>query len=591
MADIEELDLEEEEERAPSRDPNRKKSKSSKKARKSLSEEEKWVSGGLAVMVPAVGLLYRDEIEAWLYDNRVWLIGLAVLLLGSCVVAMGRAARGKRTRGPKSPKVQHTAVFGAEGLEPSLPASEAGAAPFPAPTGSAGSMGAEGVAPALTSSPSAAFQAPAPDDAPALAAALKLDYSGGKPRTVRRGRVELGEEWVIELPPGGVYGDLASKAHRIPSWLGVPDEYFTMRPGTNSREVILLSLDEPLYSRVPALPDLHEALSRGMLPVGYDMNGRVDEIPSPVGKTQMLVAGSTGGGKTEMLKYLAYIAVVLGWDLVIVDGKGDGDFAYLEKVCLIYEEVPDHRRMMQVNAFVEKEHLRRAAENAKSVRSGAGKVQHRPLLYIVDEVSTYTDEADSKKEGAEFETKMKVLSRKVRSSRILVVLSTQNPKAEVINTSIRGNHRTRIAFGCADREQSDVILGGGTAKAGYDASKLPDIPGVAILQVMDKNCEIRGFMVSDEEINAAVDARMNEAHQDEPENVSLIREAYGDDEFLSTAEFASRLRAMGVDIPGDDDAATGKAVSAWLSEAVGRPVPAVQEGRVRGRWLRDIVDR
>ncbi|MFJ8926505.1 hypothetical protein ACIRLA_08025 [Streptomyces sp. NPDC102364] len=555
---------------------------------RSLSEEEKWVVGGLAVMVPAAGLRYRDEIESWVADNKVWLIGLTVLLLGSCVVAMVRAARRKRPRGVKRPAVQPTAVFGAEGLA-APPSTD------PPPSDSeiseeAADETALPVAP-MPAGP-AAFQAPAPDDeAPALAAALKLDYSGGKPRTVRRGRVELGEEWVIELPPAGVYGDLAGKAARIASWLGVPDEQFTMRPGSSSREVILLSLDEPLYSRVPALPDPAEAMARGMLPLGYDMNGRIVEIPSPVGKTQMLVAGSTGGGKTEELKWLAYVALVLGWDLIIVDAKGDGDFAYLEKACLIYEEVPDHRRMMEINAYVEKEHLRRAAENAESVRSGAGKAKHRPLLFILDEVSTYTDEADSKKEGAEFETGMKTLSRKVRSSHILIVLSTQNPKAEVINTSIRGNHRVRIAFGCADRDQSDVILGGGTAKAGYNASKLPDIQGAAVLQVMDKNSEMRGIMVSDEEINAAADERTSEPREDEPESATLVRKAYGDNAFLSTAEFASRLRTLGVNIPDGDDAATGKAVAAWLAEAFGRPIPATQEGRVRGRRLRDIVGR
>ncbi|MFZ3596920.1 hypothetical protein [Streptomyces sp. BH104] len=555
--------------------------KRQKRPMRSLSEEEKWVVGGLAVMVPAAGLRYRDEVEAWVSDNQAWLIGLSVFLLGSCVVAMVRAAGRKRQRGAKPYKVQPTAVFGSEGLKPSPSG--------PAPSDS--TEGADASETPINPMPSA-FQAPAPaDEAPALASALKLDYSGGKPRTVRRGRVELGEEWVIELPPAGVYGDVASKAHRIPSWLDVPDDRFTMRPGANSREVVLLSLDEPLYSRVPPLPDPAEAMARGMLPLGYDMNGRVEEIPSPVGKTQMLVAGSTGGGKTEELKWLAYVALVLGWDLIIVDAKGDGDFAYLEKACLIYEEVPDHRRMMEINAYVEKEHLRRAAANSQSVRSGAGKAKHRPLLFILDEVSTYTDEADSKKEATEFETSMKTLSRKVRSSHILIVLSTQNPKAEVINTSIRGNHRVRIAFGCADRDQSDVILGGGTAKAGYDASKLPGIAGAAVLQVMDKNSELRGFMVSDEEINAAVDARVDEPREDEPECVALVRAAYGDDGFLSTTEFATRLRSLGVDIPDGDDAATGKAVAAWLAEAFGRPIPATQEGRVRGRHLRDIVGR
>lgn len=297
------------------------------------------------------------------------------------------------------------------------------------------------------------------DEAPKLAAALKLDYAAGKARTLSRGRVELGEEWVIELPPGGVYGDVAGKRERVISWVDVDATKVTMRPGATSRQVVITVLDEPIYSRIPALPDPVGATCRGVIPVGYDMYGHLVEIKSPVGDTHMLIAGSSGGGKTEEIKWLVYFALVNGWDIVLVDAKGDGDLAYTEKACLIYEEVPDHERMMEIIAFVEGKHEQRSSENSASVRAGNGKAKHRPLLFIIDEVSTYTDEADSKKEATAFEAKMKTASRKFRSSKILVVLSTQNPKSEVINTSIRSNHRVRLAFGCAETGQSDVILG------------------------------------------------------------------------------------------------------------------------------------
>ncbi|MFF8911553.1 type IV secretory system conjugative DNA transfer family protein [Streptomyces olivaceoviridis] len=429
------------------------------------------------------------------------------------------------------------------------------------------------------------------DEAPKLIAALKLDYPSGRPRTVSRYSVDLGTEWVIELPPGGVYGDVASKPDVVASWLDVPPERLTLRPVDGDlRKVVILVLNEEIYSRVPALPDPVEAASRGVIPVGYDMHGHITEITSPVGDTHVLIAGSTGGGKTEEMKWLAFFALVNGWDLVLVDGKGDGDFAYLAKACLIYAEVPDHEEMMDIISRVEDEHMKRASANSASVAQGKGKLAHKPLLFIIDEVSTYTDEADTPKQKNEFEAKLKVASRKFRSSQILVVLSTQNPKAEVINTSIRGNHRVRIALGCADSSQSDVILNKGTAKSGFDASKLPEVAGAAILQVKDRNREMRGFMVSDEEINAAVDARLHARRANENDTVRLSREAYGDDEFLGTREFAERLRSLGVQIPETaDDTALGKAVSAWLAAGLGRSVPAVQNGRVRGRWLRDIT--
>lgn len=547
-------------------------------AKKPMSEEVKWLIGGLAVTGPASGLVYRDAIESWVYDNRIWLLGIAVLLIGSCVLAMTRAYR--RARGPARGERAHVvSAFAFEGLQERTSQGPLGAVEVP--------VEGEVASPAVPGEVPAAFQN---DEAPKLVAALKLDYAAGKARTLSRGRVDLGEEWVIELPLGGVYGDVAGKTERVISWLDVDPTRVTLRPRPNSRHVVITVLDQPVYSRVPALPDPVEAARRGVLSVGYDMYGHLVEIISPIGDTHILIAGSSGGGKTEEIKWLVYFALVNGWDIVLVDAKGDGDLAYAEKACLIYEEVPDHERMMEIIAFVEKRHEGRAAENSASVRAGNGKAKHRPLLFIIDEVSTYTDEADSRKEATAFEAKMKTASRKFRSSKILVVLSTQNPKSEVINTSIRANHRVRLAFGCAETRQSDVILGSGAARSGHDASKLPAIDGAAILQVKDKNREMRGFFITDDDLNEAIDARVEEVEETEPEHVRLIREAYAGETFLSTVEFASRLRQLGVEIDGEgDDTATGKAVAAWLSRVLGRSVPTAQEDRVRGRYLAAIL--
>jgi hypothetical protein len=507
--------------------------------------------------------------------------------------ALRRAAHESRTVAEQPEVVQDgTEWFAEEEVTADESVVEA-APPFLVPTGT-DHRDPDGAAAASTPPPLVpeAGEAPRPelDEAPRLIAALKLDYPSGKARTISRYPVDLGKEWVIELPPGGVYGDVASKPDIVASWLGVPLERLTLRPVDGDlRKVVILVLDEEIYSRVPGLPDPVEAASRGVIPVGYDMHGHITEIVSPVGDTHVLIAGSTGGGKTEEMKWLAFFALVNGWDLVIVDGKGDGDFAYLAKACLIYAEVPDHDEMMDIISRVGDEHFKRASANSASVAKGEGKLAHKPLLFLIDEVSTYTDEADTTKQKNEFEAKLKVASRKFRSSKILVVLSTQNPKAEVINTSIRGNHRVRIALGCADSGQSDVILNKGTAKAGFDASKLPEVAGAAILQVKDRNREMRGFMVSDAEINAAVDERLNHAQENEDDATRMVRKAYGEDAFLSTTEFAERLRSLGVDIPEGDSRTIGAAVTEWLADNGLNASSAVREAGVRGRHLDAVL--
>ncbi len=54
---------------------------------------------------------------------------------------------------------------------------------------------------------------------------------------------------------------------------------------------------------------------------------------------------------------------------------------------------------------------------------------------------------------------------------IYLILAATNPKAEVINTLIRANCSTRLAFRCAERRQSEAIL----EQPGAEA--LPAIPG------------------------------------------------------------------------------------------------------------------
>jgi hypothetical protein len=71
------------------------------------------------------------------------------------------------------------------------------------------------------------------------------------------------------------------------------------------------------------------------------------------------------------------------------------------------------------------------------------------------------------------------------------VLSATNPKAEVINTLIRANCSTRVAFRCAERRQSEAIL----ETAG--AEGLPAVPGRMLVRLPGSNrlVELQGYYV------------------------------------------------------------------------------------------------
>jgi len=77
------------------------------------------------------------------------------------------------------------------------------------------------------------------------------------------------------------------------------------------------------------------------------------------------------------------------------------------------------------------------------------------------------------------------------------LLATQNPKAEVLNTLIRGNMSTRIAFRVATPEHSRVILGVSGAQ------NIPQtIRGRMMARLDARPVELQGYLVDDDVVKA-----------------------------------------------------------------------------------------
>jgi len=123
------------------------------------------------------------------------------------------------------------------------------------------------------------------------------------------------------------------------------------------------------------------------------------------------------------------------------------------------------------------------------------------ILLVVDEVTDIALLAGLK---SPFYTDLIRLVSKGRAFGLVVVLATQNPKAEVLNTLIRGNMSTRIAFRVATADHSRTILGTGGAQA------LPrTIRGRMLARLDGEPVTIQGFYISDEE-SKALTARLRE---------------------------------------------------------------------------------
>jgi len=147
-----------------------------------------------------------------------------------------------------------------------------------------------------------------------------------------------------------------------------------------------------------------------------------------------------------------------------------------------------------------------ASVGAKSLKAYNHKVHQADsvsllplILLVIDEVTDIALLAGLK---SSFYTDLIRLVSKGRAFGLAVILATQNPKAEVLNTLIRGNMSTRIAFRVATTEHSKTILGIGGAQ------ELPrTIRGRMLARLDGKPVTLQGFYLSDDEV-AAFTARL-----------------------------------------------------------------------------------
>ena len=125
---------------------------------------------------------------------------------------------------------------------------------------------------------------------------------------------------------------------------------------------------------------------------------------------------------------------------------------------------------------------------------GEGEAALPLILVVIDEVSDIALQCGLR---SAFYKNLIRLSSKGAAFGLILVLATQNPKAEVLNTLIRGNMSTRIAFRVSSAEHSRTILGLGGAQ------KLPrTIRGRMLARLDESLVELQGFYVSDEEVLA-----------------------------------------------------------------------------------------
>lgn len=190
----------------------------------------------------------------------------------------------------------------------------------------------------------------------------------------------------------------------------------------------------------------------------------------------ILVGGTTRTGKTAWIRAaLTALTSTHTADQVriaVVDPKGV-DFARWEPPHLLgmATDVDDAARLVgEVLTEAEARQSRFAAVGANSL-AAYQRATRQPIPAMVLVVDEFIDLAVLAGMRSPFYRSLLRLASKGAGLGIYLVLAATNPKAEIVNTLIRANCATRLAFRCAERRQSEAIL----EQAG--AEDLPAVPG------------------------------------------------------------------------------------------------------------------
>ena len=179
----------------------------------------------------------------------------------------------------------------------------------------------------------------------------------------------------------------------------------------------------------------------------------------------ILLGGSTGSGKSVLLKLLLMQAVKKGAVVYIADFKGGVDFSpvWHRKCNLCFEE----RELLNVldllvSSLNSRKQLLKDAGcvNLDEYIERTGDRQPR-YIFACDEVAELLDKTGKSKEEKELlgqiENRLAIIARQGRAFGIHLILATQRPDANIIPGQIRSNLDCRIC-GRADNVLSQIIL-------------------------------------------------------------------------------------------------------------------------------------
>ena len=234
--------------------------------------------------------------------------------------------------------------------------------------------------------------------------------------------------------------------------------------GQDMRHTVIKALSLPLSnSKILPWQDcyLSDKDFELVLGEGYFGIERIDISLTP----HLLIGGSSGSGKSKLLKLILMESIKKGAIIFLADFKGGVDYPTVwHQYCnIITEQSELDSQLTQILDEME----RRRSLLVSSQTSNIGDYNTKAatslprLIVACDEIAEVLDKTGLTKEEKELvgrvESKLSTIARQGRAFGIHLVLSTQRPDAEILKGQIKNNIGYRVC-GRADKILSNIIL-------------------------------------------------------------------------------------------------------------------------------------
>lgn len=238
----------------------------------------------------------------------------------------------------------------------------------------------------------------------------------------------------------------------------------SVEQGTNNRTVRLRAV--PASGALPAmLPWANRYLNNEdfVLVLGRGLAGlvTVNLATTP----HILLGGSTGSGKSVLLKLLVMESIKKGAVVCVADFKGGVDYPAVWheycRFCFTLEElVPLLDELLAI--LEERKRLFKNVGCANVGEYNAATNEDLPrYIFACDEVAEVLDKTglnkEQKEQVAQVESRLATIARQGRAFGIHLILATQRPDANILAGQIKNNIDCRIC-GRADNVLSQIIL-------------------------------------------------------------------------------------------------------------------------------------